>query len=97
MRREKEQPDLREGLLLKISILALTTSAAAQSSLQRGDYLVNAVMACDGYPRIPAALLWRSASPEALWDVAEYTVKGSNITPDPDTGIGLISMRWFPG
>jgi mono/diheme cytochrome c family protein len=24
------------------------------------------------------------------WDVPEYTVKGSNITPDPDTGIG----RW---
>jgi hypothetical protein len=82
-----------------ISILALTASAAAQSCLQRGDYLVNAVMACDGChtSRIAAALLWRSASPEALWDVAEYTVKGSNITPDPDTGIGLISMRWFPG
>jgi len=31
-----------------IATLALATSAAAQPSLERGDYLVNAVMACDG-------------------------------------------------
>jgi mono/diheme cytochrome c family protein len=77
-----------------ISILALTTSAAAQSSLQRGDYLVNAVMACDGChtPRVSSGFVMekRFSGGSQTWDVPEYTVKGSNITPDPDTGIG----RW---
>jgi mono/diheme cytochrome c family protein len=77
-----------------IPILALTTSAAAQSSLQRGDYLVNAVMACDGChtPRDSSGFVMekRFSGGSQTWDVPEYTVKGSNITPDPDTGIG----RW---
>ena len=77
-----------------IPILALTTSAAAQSSLQRGDYLVNAVMACDGChtPRDSSGFVMekRFSGGSQTWDAPEYTVKGSNITPDPDTGIG----RW---
>jgi len=77
-----------------IAILALTTSAAAQSSLQRGDYLVNAVMACDGChtSRDSSGFVMekRFSGGSQTWDVPEYTVKGSNITPDPDTGIG----RW---
>jgi hypothetical protein len=42
-----------------IATLALATSAAAQPSLERGDYLVNAVMACDGChtPRSPTGLV----------------------------------------
>ena len=77
-----------------ITTLALATSAAAQSSLQRGDYLVNAVMACDGChtPRDSSGFVMekRFSGSSQTWDVPEYTVKGSNITPDPDTGIG----RW---
>src|SRR6266481_8737208 len=75
-----------------IVTLALATSAAAQSSLQRGDYLVNAVMACDGChtPRDSSGFVMekRFSGGSQTWDVPEYTVKGSNITPDPDTGIG---------
>jgi mono/diheme cytochrome c family protein len=86
-----------EGLVLKfvlIAMLALATSAAAQSSLERGDYLVNAVMACDGChtPRSPTGFVMekRFSGGSQTWDDPAYTVKGSNITPDPDTGIG----RW---
>jgi mono/diheme cytochrome c family protein len=85
------------GLVLKfilMATLALATSAAAQSSLERGDYLVNAVMACDGChtPRAPAGFVMekRFSGGSQTWDDPAYTVKGSNITPDPDTGIG----RW---
>src|SRR5258707_2730810 len=78
-----------------IVTLALATSAAAQSSLERGDYLVNAVMACDGChtPRTPAGFVMekRFSGGSQTWDEAAYTVKGSNITPDRDTGIGSWS------
>ena len=77
-----------------IVTLALATSAAAQSSLERGDYLVNAVMACDGChtPRGPTGFVMekRFSGGSQTWDDPAYTVKGSNITPDPGTGIG----RW---
>jgi mono/diheme cytochrome c family protein len=77
-----------------ITTVALATSAAAQPSLERGDYLVNAVMACDGChtPRGPAGFVMekRFSGGSQTWDDPAYTVKGSNITPDPDTGIG----RW---
>jgi hypothetical protein len=74
-----------------IATLALATSAAAQPSLERGDYLVNAVMACDGChtPRGPTGFVMekRFSGGSQTWDDPAYTVKGSNITPDPDTGI----------
>jgi mono/diheme cytochrome c family protein len=77
-----------------MATLALATSAAAQSSLERGGYLVNAVMACDGChtPRGPAGFVMekRFSGGSQTWNDPAYTVKGSNITPDPDTGIG----RW---
>jgi mono/diheme cytochrome c family protein len=73
---------------------AFAISAAAQSSLERGDYLVNAVMACDGChtPRGPTGFVMekRFSGGSQTWDDPAYTVKGSNITPDLDTGIG----RW---
>jgi hypothetical protein len=80
-----------------MATLALATSAAAQSSLvERGDYLVNAIMACDGChtPRGPTGFVMekRFSGGSQTWDDPAYTVKGSNITPDPDTGIGRWSV-----
>ena len=79
---------------LALAPSAFVISAAAQSSLERGDYLVNAVMACDGChtPRGPTGFVMekRFSGGSQTWDDPAYTVKGSNITPDPDTGIG----RW---
>jgi mono/diheme cytochrome c family protein len=83
--------------MLRIAMLSIATfigagSAGAQSLVERGDYLVNAVMACDGChtPRGPAGFNMerRFSGGSQLWDEPAYTVRGSNITPDRDTGIG---------
>lgn len=71
---------------------------APQTAAERGAYLVNAVMACDGChtPRGPgggAAMDKRFSGGSQIWDEAEYRVKGSNITPDRDTGIGSWSAE----
>jgi len=74
------------------------TAQAPQSAAERGAYLVNAVMACDGChtPRGPggaAAMEKRFSGGSQIWDEPEYRVKGSNITPDRDTGIGSWSTE----
>ena len=60
--------------------------------LERGSYLVNAVMACDGChtPRGPAGfdMSRRFSGGSQVWDEPEYLVRGSNISPDRETGIG---------
>jgi mono/diheme cytochrome c family protein len=78
-----------------MATLAFATSASAQSPLERGGYLVNAVMACDGChtPRGSTGFVMekRFSGGSQTWDDPAYTVKGSNITPDSDTGIGSWS------
>jgi mono/diheme cytochrome c family protein len=69
--------------------------AVAETPVERGSYLVTAVMACDGChtPRGPAGLDMskRFSGGSQVWDEKAYTVRGSNITPDRDTGIGTWS------
>lgn len=76
-------------------VVAALGSAQAQTAVQRGEYLVNAVMACDGChtPRGPSGLIMekRFSGGSQLWDTPAYTVRGTNITPDRDTGIGAWS------
>jgi mono/diheme cytochrome c family protein len=84
--------------MIKIALILLPLAislggASAETLLERGSYLVNAVMACDGChtPRTPSAGLVmdkRLAGGTVLFDLPAYTVRGSNITPDRDTGIG---------
>jgi mono/diheme cytochrome c family protein len=80
-----------------IAALGLATSAAlaqAPGSVERGKYLVEGILTCGnchsprvaGSPAIDTARLY-SGGPQK-WDTPEYTVKGSNITPDKETGIG---------
>jgi mono/diheme cytochrome c family protein len=73
-------------------IAAFVVDANADTLLERGSYLVNSVMACDGChtPRQPGgfAMERRFSGGSQTWDTPAYTVKGANITPDPDTGIG---------
>jgi len=71
----------------------IATGAVAQDSLlERGSYLVNAVMACDGChtPRGPAGfdMTRRFSGGSQVWDEPAFLVRGSNITPDRETGIG---------
>lgn len=85
--------------MLRIAFIGVTalasTLAWGQSLLERGSYLVNAVMVCDGChtPRGPAGLIMekRFSGGSQTWDEPAYTVKGSNITPDRETGIGAWS------
>src|SRR5262245_31273308 len=79
--------------LAPFAVLALG-SASAETLLERGDYLVNAVMGCDGChttrpPSGPGP--GRFAGGPQVWDTPWYTVRGTNITPDKETGIGSWS------
>ena len=72
----------------------IASGAVAQDTalLERGAYLVNAVMACDGChtPRGPAGLDMnrRFSGGFQVWDEPAYLVRGSNISQDRETGIG---------
>jgi mono/diheme cytochrome c family protein len=78
------------------ALAATVSAAAAETLVERGGYLVNAVMACDGChtPRGPGGVFVmekRFSGGSQTWDTPKYTVKGSNITPDRDTGVGAWS------
>jgi len=79
------------------ALAALASGARAETQLERGDYLVNAIMGCDGChtPRGPAGfdMTKRFSGGSQVWDEPAYWVKGSNITPDRDTGIGSWSAE----
>ena len=70
----------------------VVASVAAETPVERGAYLVNAVMACDNChtPRGSAGLDMsrRFSGGSEIWETPAYTVRGSNISTDPQTGIG---------
>ena len=80
-------------LLFCFAVLAATTAANAQTLLERGDYLVNGILTCGNChtPRGPGGVFNAaraySGGPQE-WDTPTFKVKGANITPDPDSGIG---------
>src|SRR5262249_18703222 len=81
--------------LCAATIVALTVAASAETLVERGSYLVNAVMGCDGChtPR-PGGVFdmsKRFSGGSQVWDEKAYTVRGANITSDPETGIGSWS------
>jgi len=86
------------SLLVLAGLCAVAAGAAGargETVLERGAYLVNAVMACDGChtPRQGSGFVMerRFSGGSQTWDTPAYTVKGANITPDRDTGIGAWS------
>jgi mono/diheme cytochrome c family protein len=79
-------------------LLAVVTAAAgaqAQSAIERGRYLVEAVMACDGCHTPRAAgnldMSRRFSGGDQVWSHPAYTVRGTNISADRETGIGSWS------
>jgi mono/diheme cytochrome c family protein len=85
---------MRTLLLLPV-LLTLCPLADAQTPLERGNYLVNTVMACAicHTPRGRDGILLDknfSGRPQTFVEPT-YTVQGSNITPDDATGIGAWS------
>ena len=82
--------------LLCAAGLATAPGAFAQGSVERGAYLVNAVMACDTChtPRGPNGgldMTRRLSGGSQIFETPAYLVKGANITPDRETGIGAWS------
>ena len=78
--------------LFILATLGATFPGAAETAVERGSYLINAVMACDNChtPRGPTGLdMTRRFSGGSLtWDEPSYRVKGPNITQDRESGIG---------
>ena len=85
----------RIGVVAFALLAASMGGAVAQTPLERGDYLVNAVLGCDGChtPRGPAGFVMekRFSGGMQVWDEPAYWVKGSNISSDAETGIGKWS------
>jgi mono/diheme cytochrome c family protein len=89
---------LRLVAISVVTSVAMVSSASAQQLLvERGAYLVNGVGACSNChtPRGPGGALdlqldKRLSGGAQTFQAPQYTVKGSNLTPDPDTGLG----RW---
>jgi mono/diheme cytochrome c family protein len=76
-----------------IAVVSLSSIANAQGSVERGDYLVNGILTCGNChsPRGPGGVIDMSkqlSGGAQTWDTPQYKVKGSNITPDKETGIG---------
>jgi cytochrome c553 len=86
--------------IILAALSAMLSVARAETPVERGGYLVKAVMACDGChtPRAPGGALdmsKRFAGGSQTWDTPRYLVKGANISPDPETGIGKWSADDF--
>lgn len=82
-------------LMCVAAFISAIGGATAQTLVERGDYLVNAVMACDGChtPREKGVFVMekRFSGGSQVWDTPAYIVRGTNITPDRETGIGAWS------
>ncbi len=85
----------RTGILATVAGLALTAAASAQTALERGSYLVNTVMSCGNChtPKGPKGVPQndRAFSGGLSFDTPAFKVTASNITQDPETGIGKWS------
>jgi mono/diheme cytochrome c family protein len=74
-------------------LLATTSLTQAQTPIERGSYLVNGLLTCGNChtPRGPGGAFAMdrqlSGGPQE-WDRPTYKVRGANITPDKETGIG---------
>ena len=89
------------GLVALGAMSGVVARAAAETPAERGGYLVNAIMVCDGChtPRDPDSLVIPSGLGDErrfsggveVWETPAYRVRGSNISTDRDTGIGAWS------
>ena len=74
-------------------MLATSSLTQAQTSVERGSYLVNGLLTCGNChtPRGPGGVFAMdgqlSGGPQE-WDRPTYKVRGANITQDKETGIG---------
>src|SRR5215470_9625204 len=88
---------MNRGALFGLAALLATlgaTAAAAETPVERGRYLVDTVMTCHNChtPMGPNGPQFDKALSGGLrFDEPPFDVTASNITPDPETGIGKWS------
>jgi mono/diheme cytochrome c family protein len=88
---------LRLGMTAIAAMMAAMSTAAAQTPAERGRYLVEGLLTCGNChtPRGPKGVFDTarnlSGGPQ-VFDTPAFTVKGANITPDKETGIGNWSV-----
>jgi mono/diheme cytochrome c family protein len=78
-------------MLGAVATLAVTSGAFAQSTVERGSYLVNTIMTCANChsPKgPPAATAGKDFSGGLRFNEPPFDVTAPNITPDKETGIG---------
>jgi mono/diheme cytochrome c family protein len=81
----------RTGLLALSALAAFTYAVAAQTPVERGNYLVNTVLTCGNChtPKgPPQAVAGKDFSGGLSWDEPPFKVTAPNITQDKATGIG---------
>jgi mono/diheme cytochrome c family protein len=82
----------RFGTLGFASLLATTATAWAQTPLERGDYLVNSILACGNChtPKTASGepIADKELSGGLVFTTPAFDAVASNITPDRETGIG---------
>jgi mono/diheme cytochrome c family protein len=84
----------RCGLFGLAALLATAVAAQAQTPAERGGYLVNTIMTCNNChtPMGPNGPQFDKALSGGLrFNEPPFDVTASNITPDPETGIGKWS------
>ncbi|MFL6796868.1 MAG: c-type cytochrome [Xanthobacteraceae bacterium] len=92
----KEKGMFRAGLSAIAALMVMSALTQAQSPVERGKYLVESILTCGNChsPRGPGGVVdstrLYSGGPQT-WDEPAFTVKGPNITPDEETGIGKWS------
>jgi mono/diheme cytochrome c family protein len=85
----------RIGFACFAVLLAGSSAAMAETPVERGNYLVNTIMAC-GNCHTPRDAMGKSLADKALsggltFDTPVFIATAPNITPDRDTGIGSWS------
>jgi len=73
------------------ALVAGVAGASAETPVERGAYLVNTIMTCQNChtPKGPSGdIAGRELSGGLSWDEPPFKVTASNITPDPETGVG---------
>jgi mono/diheme cytochrome c family protein len=86
----------RHGFVVLTSLACLIGQAGAETPVERGDYLVNGILTCGNChtPRGPGGVFddaRRLSGGPQVFDEPAFTVRGSNITPHKETGIGSWS------
>jgi mono/diheme cytochrome c family protein len=87
---------IRRIVMALTALVGMAASANAETLTERGEYLVNGILTCGNChtPRRPGGVFddaRRLSGGPQVFDEPAFTVRGANITPDRETGLGTWS------